>query len=321
MLPFKLIPAYKDYIWGGTRLKTEYGKSTDLDILAESWELSAHPDGSSVIATGELAGTRFDDFVSRFPRLCGTAGAGHDRFPILIKFIDSNAALSIQVHPGDDYGWRTEGEPGKTEMWVVLDCRPDAFLYFGLQHPLEREEFARRIADGTLTDVLQQVPVHPGDVFFIAAGTIHAIGAGITLAEIQENSNTTYRVFDFGRLGADGKPRPLHIEKALDVTSLGPAGADIPGAQPPAAVPGGTLQQLAACPWFSVARLALDGRYTHRLDSTSFVSVLCTGGEGTLEAEATRLPVAKGDSLFVPADNTGFTLAGHGEFLLTWMDS
>lgn len=143
-------------------------------------------------------------------------------FPVLIKLIDAARPLSVQVHPDDAYAQRVEGEPGKTEMWYVVDAQPGAQLYYGFQRELTREEAARRIADGTLTDVLNAVPVKAGDVFFIDAGTVHAIGAGILIAEIQQNSNTTYRVFDYGRLGADGKPRALHVEKALDVARLCP---------------------------------------------------------------------------------------------------
>ncbi len=317
MLPFKLKPSYKDYIWGGTRLKTEFGKKTGLATLAESWELSAHADGPSIITTGELAGTPFSDFFSMYPALCGSKNRARADFPILIKLIDAAEALSIQVHPADDYARAHENDNGKTEMWYVLDHAPGAFLYFGFAGDITREEFARRIADGTLTEVLRAVPVQKGDVFFIPAGTIHAIGAGIVLAEVQQNSNATYRVFDYGRTGADGKPRALHIEKALDVTSLHPADTHAPGAAAPLEMEGCTLHRLASCGSFTVDALALTGEYKGAQDGSTFTSVLCTDGSGILAAEGGTLEARKGDSLFIPADVAAYRLSGFGSFLLT----
>lgn len=317
MLPFKLQPAYKDYLWGGTKLKTEYGKDAPLEVVAESWELSAHPDGPSVIADGEMKGATLAELFKARPALFGTNNQDKDEFPILAKLIDAKGSLSIQVHPDDDYARRVEGEAGKTEMWVVLENEPDAFLYHGFKAPITKEEFAARIEDGTLPEVLKAVPVKAGDVFFIEAGTIHAIGAGVLLAEVQQNSNSTYRVFDFGRLGPDGKPRQLHVEKALDVTRLEVADKTAPGAKAPQAVEGGSLARLAACPNFTVDRLMLDGRFSLEMDGSSFVSVLCTEGAGKLFCGGAALSFAKGDSLFVPADQTGLTLEGRATLLLT----
>ncbi|MDL2294660.1 class I mannose-6-phosphate isomerase, partial [Ruminococcaceae bacterium OttesenSCG-928-D13] len=238
-------------------------------------------------------------------------------FPILIKFIDAAGPLSIQVHPDDAYAWRVESEAGKTEMWVILEAQPDAFLYFGFERPVDKAEFARRIADGTLTEVLHQLPVKKGDVVFVAAGTLHAIGARILLAEVQQNSNATYRVFDFGRLGPDGKPRPLHLDKALDVTTLTPANPRSPGANAALAVPGGKLERLAICSVFTVDRLLLDGEYTATMDGSSFVSLLCCDGAAVLESGGAALELRKGESVFIPAELPGFTLRGAGTCLIT----
>lgn len=317
MRPFKLLPAYKDYLWGGTKLKTIFHKPTEFETVAESWELSAHPDGDGVIAQGEYAGMRFSEFVRDHPEALGTKGAGGN-FPILIKLIDAAKSLSIQVHPDDAYALREEGEPGKTEMWYILDCEPGAFLYFGLDREITREELRRRLIDGTITEILYPAPVHKGDVFFICAGTIHAIGAGILLAEIQENSNTTYRVYDFGRIGADGKQRPLHIEKALDVADLKPAERQAPGAAFLEETPDYTLRRLAACEYFRVEQLALSGEYRRLLDGGSFISLLCTDGKAELDC-AGKMRVEKGDSIFLPAGHESFTLSGHGEYLITML--
>lgn len=315
MHPFKLQPAYKDYLWGGTKLKTLFQKPAPLDIVAESWELSAHPDGDGVIAQGPCGGMRFSEFVRRYPRALGTKYQNGE-FPILIKLIDAAQSLSIQVHPNEAYARRVENESGKTEMWYILDCEPGAFLYFGFDHPISPEEMRRRIADNTITEVLYPAPVHKGDVFFISAGTIHAIGAGILLAEIQENSNITYRVYDFGRVGADGNPRQLHVDKALEVAALKPAEKNAPGAAVLETTEAYSLRRLALCEYFNVERLALTGTYSRELDGASFLSLLCTQGEGELACGG-ALKVKKGDSVFIPAENPRFTLTGSGEYLLT----
>lgn len=317
MLPFKLEPAYKDYIWGGNKLKTDYNKKTELPIVAESWELSARPDASSVIADGELAGMPFSEFYRRYPQLCGTDAAGSPVFPVLIKLIDAKESLSVQVHPDDRYAIAKEHDLGKTEMWVVLDCEEGASLYYGFERPVDKATYQNALQNGTLTELLRAVPVKRGDVFYIPAGTIHAIGAGIVLAEIQENSNSTYRVYDYGRVGADGKPRPLHVGKALDVTRLTNAPDSVPGEEEPQTTPCGTVRRLASCPYFTVDGVELDGRFTFEADGSSFVSVLCTDGEGVLSANEKELMAKKGDSLFVPSDIPQFGLDGKGRFLFT----
>lgn len=314
MQPFKLEPAFKDYLWGGSKLKTVYGKKTDCDPLAESWELSAHPDGPSVISTGPLAGMLFTRFVKEYPQEWSRSAKAETPFPLMVKLIDAQKSLSIQVHPNDDYAWRVEGEPGKTEMWVILDAEPDSFLYYGFTHEISREEFARRIEENTLTDVLNKQPVKPGEVYFIPAGTIHAIGAGIVLAEVQQSSNSTYRVYDFGRRGADGKLRPLHVEKALDVTQRKPANG---GATPCAGQPAGTAQNrklLASCPYFTVEQLLLDGTETGQ-GAGEFLAILCTDGSAALACDGEKLALAKGECLFVPASAPAFKLEGKATLL------
>ena len=217
--PVKLSPVFKDYLWGGTRLKTEFSKQSDMTPLAESWELSAHKDGQSTVAEGEYAGltlTAYLDTVGR--EVLGTNCEKYDYFPLLIKLIDAKGDLSVQVHPSDEYALEHEGEYGKTEMWYILDCDEGAALYYGFKEDTTREAYEAAIREGRLTDILNRVPVKRGDVFFIPAGTVHAIGAGILICEIQQNSNTTYRVYDYNRRDKDGNLRPLHVEKALAVS-------------------------------------------------------------------------------------------------------
>ena len=315
-LPMKLAPAFKNYLWGGERLKKEYGKQTDLTPLAESWELSCHKDGGSVIRNGPFAGKTLADYVSEHPGAVGADFSG-GTFPVLIKLIDAARPLSVQVHPGDDYARRVEGEPGKTEMWYIVDAAPGAFLYYGFQHEISRAEAERRIADGTLTEVLNAVPVKQGDVFFIEAGTVHAIGAGILIAEIQQNSNTTYRMYDYNRRGADGRLRPLHVQKALDVAKLVPPEHAVGPAGAPVLLADCTVTKLADCPYFSVQLLDVSGCAQRHADSGSFHSLLCLSGRGAVLCGDEAVAFGKGDSLFLPAGTGDYQIAGSARLICT----
>lgn len=297
----KLSPAFQGYLWGGTKLRDVYGKRCDLPKVAESWELSTHPAGESRVSGGEYDGLTFREYVEKAGKaVLGENTMAFARFPVLIKLIDAKDPLSIQVHPSDQYALKVEGEYGKTEMWYVMDCEPGAFLYFGVNRPVTKEEFRRRIENNTVLEVLKKVEVHPGDVFFIQSGTIHAIGAGILICEIQQNSNCTYRVYDYDRRGADGKPRELHVEKALEVCCLKPSDASA-HVGPVRTVSGGTVQQLGACKYFTVDRLQIDGSMNLEVGRDSFVSLMVTQGSGVLEGPENTLEFRPGDSLFLPA--------------------
>lgn len=221
--PFLLSPAAKDYIWGGTRLREEYNKHIDVTPLAETWECSTHPDGPSRVASGAFAGEKLVDVLRAHPEFIGTHPKtdGEGGLPVLIKFIDAARDLSVQVHPSDEYARTHEhGQLGKTEMWYVLEAAPGASLVYGFRQDLTRTMLAASLEDDTVEQYLQKVEIHRGDVFLIESGTVHAIGAGAMIVEIQESSNLTYRMYDYHRLGKDGKPRELHIAKALDVVDL-----------------------------------------------------------------------------------------------------
>ena len=316
MYPRQLIAPCKDYLWGGSRLRTEFGKQSDKDIIAESWELSCHKDGISRIANGEYAGMLLTEYLEQAGKaVLGTRGAAFQYFPVLIKLIDARDNLSVQVHPDNEYALRVEGEYGKTEMWYIVDCEPAAELIYGFAQEISREEFRRRIADNTLLEAVHRVPVHKGDVFFIAAGTLHAIGAGILIAEIQQNSNTTYRVYDYGRVGADGKPRALHIDKAAEVTRLAPAKPYPVSA--PEEHPGCTETLLAKCDYFSARKLELSGAASLCAGAESFHHILLLEGEATLTAGEDTLTLRKGASVFLPAGLGAYTLDGTGQAILT----
>lgn len=297
----KLKPTCKDYIWGGSRLKTEYNKEFNGERLAESWELSCHPDGPSMIVNGDFSGKTLTDYIAqKGRRVLGSNCQIFQDFPILIKFIDAKDNLSIQVHPNNTYALEQEGQYGKTEMWYILDCGPDAFLYYGFRKEISQEEFRRRIQDGTLLDVLNAVPVHKGDLFYIPAGTLHAICKDIVIAEIQQSSNVTYRVFDYNRLGADGKPRALHVEKALEVTHRMPPRTDYNF--------GGHLARSA---YFTVDLTDAPGVIS--CDDESFTSLLVLEGSGQING----IPCRKGDSFFIPAGEGDCTLTGSMKLLCT----
>ena len=308
----KLSPAFKDYIWGGTRLRTDFGKKCDFDKVAESWELSCHKDGASVISGGEYDGLTLAEYIEKKGKaVLGSDCEGFENFPILIKLIDAKDNLSVQVHPNNEYAQRVEGEYGKTEMWYIVDCDEGAELLYGFKKEISKDEFAKRIADNTLLEVTNSVPVKKGDVFFIEAGTLHAIGKGILIAEIQQNSNTTYRIYDYGRVGKDGKPRELHVEKAKDVTVLGPAKAY--PETPVEKLDGYTRKLLSSCEYFTTYSVNVDGEAVLNADDKSFVSLLLLNGE----ADINGVKAVKGDSIFVDANTGSFTVKGSCELILT----
>ena len=316
--PLLLSPAFKDYLWGGERLKEDYGKKTDMTPLAESWELSCHPAGPSVIENGPWAGKTLAAYLSANPQHLRAGAETGAEFPLLIKLIDAAQALSLQVHPDDEYArTRENGQLGKTEMWYVVDAKPGAGIYYGFKRPTTLEEMEAAIRENTLTDLLNWVEAKPGDVFFIPAGTVHAIGAGLLIAEVQQSSNLTYRVYDYGRVGADGKPRELHIAKALDVAKRERPQTPVGPTEPAHDVPGGRVQPLVACDRFTVSELSVDGLMEENVTPESFVALLCLEGEGALLCGGESYALAKGQSVFLPAGMGACKLAGSMRLLRT----
>ncbi len=309
----KLKAPCKDYIWGGTRLREEYGKVSNADKIAESWELSCHKDGESVIDGGEYSGRTLSEYLDENKQALGSACGKFEYFPILIKLIDAKDNLSVQVHPNNEYAMCVEGEYGKTEMWYIVDCNEGAQLIYGFKDKVSKEEFARRIQDNTLLEITNNVPVHKGDVFFIESGTLHAIGSGILIAEIQQNSNTTYRVYDYGRVGADGKPRQLHIDKAVEVTVPEPPKYDTKPKGSPVKIDGGICTLLASCEYFNVNKYEINGSAALTASESSFNSVLILDGSGEIDG----LSAKKGDSFFVPAGYGEYKLSGDVTAIVT----
>lgn len=317
--PLFLEPVYKDYLWGGDSLKTQYNKNTEITPVAESWELCCHKDGESIILNGSYKGQTLTQYLAEIPTaVCDTPQRFAD-FPLLIKLIDAKQLLSVQVHPDNVYALANEGEQGKTEMWYVVDCEPGAELLFGFNQVMTKETFRKSIEDNTFLDYVKRVPVSPGDVFLVEATTLHAIGAGIIIAEIQQNSNSTYRVYDFGRMDKEGRQRPLHIEKAIDVARLTPSESGINPLGQITETDSCVQTDLARCDYFDVARFAIHGEHKVivRPDGFQHLLVLTAEPGSLIRMDEMTYPITKGCSIFIPAQTAQYILAGRMTVLHT----
>ena len=313
----KLDPAFKDYLWGGTKLKDIYHKKCDYDIVAESWELSSHKDGQSVIAEGRYKGMLFGEYIKKL----GAEGLGwkcqaFERFPILIKLIDAQNPLSIQVHPNDDFALREENEYGKNELWYIVDCDEGASIYYGVNQDITKEELKERVENNTVLEILNKVEVHKGDTFFVRAGMIHAIGAGILICEIQQNSNCTYRLYDYDRRDKYGNPRELHLEKARQVATLEVQNVDNDHHQL-STFNGYEVEELASCKYFVCNKYTVSTEAVVEVDETSFCSILILEGEGVIKVDDKALNFKPADSFFVPAGKKKVIVQGNCTFVQT----
>ena len=319
-MPLLLRPSGKDYLWGGSRLNVEFEKGIDLSPVAETWECSTHPDGPSYVVGGAFDGMKLAEVLQKHPEYLGERHKGKKNLPILIKFIDAKKDLSVQVHPSDEYARKHEnGQLGKTEMWYVLDASKNAKLVYGLRRDSSKAEMQKAIANGTVMNYLQQISVRKNDLFFIEAGTIHAIGAGTLVAEIQESSNLTYRLYDYDRAGKDGRKRELHIDKALEAANLK---SSIEPRQPLRVLKyrqGVASELLTRCKYFEVYRMLVNTecrqKVHYRADEIAFRVLLCVNGCGTISYEDGSIEFYKGDCIFVPADSEILTISGQAQFL------
>ena len=297
----KLTPAYKSIIWGGNKLNTEYGKVTELTPLAESWELAFHKDGKSLLPDGRaLCDVVTDEEL-------GENCQGFPFFPVLVKFIDAQDKLSVQVHPADEYALKYENSLGKTEMWYIVDADEGAGIYLGFKEDITKEQFVKAIEEKTLTNYLKFIPVKKGESYFIPAGTIHAICSGCLICEIQQNSNITYRVYDYGRRDKNGNERELHVEKAIDVTNLKalePKELNIP-------VKNGVLKGINK--FFTATLVEVNDRRRFERDKNSFACFTCLDGAGAIG----EVKIKKGESVFVPANTESFDLQGKFSAIMT----
>lgn len=305
LAPIRFEPILKRLIWGGRRLGTVLGKPIgEGDDYAESWEVADHRQGQSLVASGPLAGQSLNELVrTRGEELLGPAIVQRyrDQFPLLVKFIDARQSLSVQVHPDDEQGRRLANDNGKTETWVVLHAEPGSLIYSGLRSGVNRQMFSEALESGEVEPLLHRFEAQPGDSILIPAGTVHAIGAGVLLAEVQQMSDATFRVFDWNRVGNDGKPRPLHIAEALESIDFnrGPVDPLTPQALPFAS---GTREALASCPYFALERLRLTASATVGADDRSRMTLLIgLQGRAEITYQGNFYPLERGDTLLLPA--------------------
>lgn len=320
--PFLLRPAGKDYLWGGNRLKDDFSKEIDMFPLAETWECSTHPDGLAVVAGGRHSGQTLKEVLIQHPEYMGKHARSDGELPVLVKFIDAKEKLSVQVHPSDEYAMEKEnGQLGKTEMWYVLDAAKDSNIIYGFSLDVTEHMVREAVTNGSIEKFLQKIPVKKDDVFLIQAGTVHAVGEGVLIAEIQENSNLTYRLYDYNRIDKNGVARPLNLDKATAVANM--RAADVPR-QPMRLLKyrrGIASELLCRCKYFQTERILVN---TERCRSMAIVPViretfqilLCVKGCGVIFCGGMEaISFFGGDCIFVPA-NCENRLKVHGKATL-----
>lgn len=314
MAVIKLKPSFKDYLWGGTKLKDKYQKDTNLKVVAESWEISTHPDGESIIDSGVHRGLTLSKYIElRGKAILGSKANKFEQFPLLVKLIDAKNDLSIQVHPDDEDGFKYENESGKTEMWYILEAKPNATIYYGLNQNIDKTELKQRIKNNTLLEVLNEVKVEPNDVYYVEAGTIHAIGAGIVLCEIQQNSNLTYRVFDYNRKDTAGNLRELHIEKAVQVSNTNQLNVTQNLKRDIVATTDYTRETLINSRYFKTQKITLKDQFNLMVNDESFFGIVVTQGKINV---TDNISLTLGETAFIEANSGEIHLQGSGEFLL-----
>ncbi|MDD2599038.1 MAG: class I mannose-6-phosphate isomerase [Kiritimatiellae bacterium] len=306
--PLIFTPVYKDYLWGGGKIAELFHREGTPEPCAESWEISAHPDGTSIVAAGTLKGCGLDELAQRFgAKLTGTLAPQSDCFPLLFKVIDARQKLSLQVHPNNTNAALTAGNP-KTEMWYVLDAESDSALYAGLGATANEQSVRDALADGSVAEHLIELRVRPGQALFIPGGLAHAIGEGCLVYEVQQNSNTTYRMFDWNRTDATGKSRPLHIEQSLQTIdwSLKPPAMITPTVDH--TLNGACWSKVVACEFFTVRKLDLSGSAEVEHNGTTFSAIFIAAGAAMLTCNDSTIHLGRGDSALIPADAEKFTL-------------
>ena len=311
--PLFFKPVFKERIWGGTALRS-FGYDIPSEVTGECWAFSAHPHGQSMVKNGSLAGKNLEELWENHRELFGNMEG--DRFPLLTKILDANQDLSVQVHPNDDYAKVHEnGELGKTECWYIIDCQEGAEIIFG-HHANTKDELTTMIAENKWDELLNKVPVKKGDFFFVPSGTIHAIGEGIIILETQQNSDTTYRVYDYDRTDSDGNKRELHIEQSINVTTVPHQLA----ATTPLVKQQGNMEitKFVTCDYFTVEKWVLDGQSTREQDQ-AFLLCSVIEGDGSLQKDGKEFTFQKGDHFILPYKFGEFELAGKAELIVSYI--
>ncbi|SEF55756.1 mannose-6-phosphate isomerase [Caloramator fervidus] len=318
LYPLFFKPVYKETIWGGQNLRKILNRDLPFEKTAESWEVCCHKNGMSIIENGVLKGKTLREVIDLYKQdLIGYKTLEYDRFPILIKYIDANDKLSVQVHPDDDYALKNEGDFGKTEMWYVLDAKKDAKLIYGVKKGVTKEEFKKALQEKRLEDCLNYVSVKKGDIIFIPAGTVHAILDGIVIAEIQQNSDTTYRVYDWNRVDKTGKPRELHIEKALDVIDFSMNGSVT--FSNPVKMNGYCVANISRCKYFNVDEISVEYEYKDKTNGQTFFIYMCIEGNGKLIYKNGAYEIEMGKTFMLPAKEEQFSIHGRLKLLKVYL--
>jgi mannose-6-phosphate isomerase len=316
--PLFFKPVYKNIIWGGRNFEKLFKRNIPDGTIAESWDICCHKNGMSIIATGEFEGLSLEALILEHGSLItGKKAEAYDRFPILVKLIDANGKLSVQVHPDNDYALKKHGEYGKTEMWYIMDAKPGAKIVYGTSPNTTKENFGAAIKDGSIDNHLNYVAVKKGDSIFIPAGTIHAILEGLVIAEIQQNSDTTYRVFDWNRVDSNNVPRELHVQSALDVINF-----DFKGSLETSEkeiYQGYTKEALVCCEFFKVDKLNVSSSYSDSTSSESFIAYTVVEGNGSLLHENKVYEITKSTSFLLPSAIGEYRISGSLELLKTYL--
>lgn len=291
MYPIKFENLYYEKIWGGRDLEKFRDNLPDGEI-GESWDIACHPNGIGVVNNGDYKGIRFDDLIKKYGHSLVGSKVSIEKLPLLVKLINSKEKLSVQVHPGDEYAAKYEGDYGKTEAWYVLDAKPNASLIVGTKD-CTKEQFAEAIKSGEVEKYLNKIEVKKGDCFLINSGLIHAICEGVIIAEIQQNSDVTYRVYDYGR------PREIHVEKALDVTNFDLQCQNLKGEEK--AFDGYKKSLLCENEYFGIEKLVIENSLTDKSNEEKFDILTCVDGEGVIEGKGYSEKIKMGDSYLIPA--------------------
>ncbi|SEQ21355.1 type I phosphomannose isomerase catalytic subunit [Flavobacterium urocaniciphilum] len=311
--PLKFTPIFKERIWGGHKLRDYLNKSFDGNQIGESWELSTVENNISVVEDGEFAGLNLNELIEKFPtEILGSKSIEKYglEFPLLFKFLDAQQDLSIQVHPNDELAKLRHNSFGKTEMWYVLQADEDSKLVVGFENKIEKEEYLTLIKEKKLVSALNEIPVKKGDTFFLETGTVHAIGAGVLIAEIQQTSDITYRLYDWDRVDANGNERELHTELALDAINF-----EVSNAQVKYAKIINQSTELVNCPFFKTNILPVSGEYFWKKQNDTFTVLMCTHGEFSLFFDNEGYEFEKGDTILIPAIIEEFELIGNATIL------
>ena len=313
LYPLQFEPILKERIWGGTKLETYLNKPITSDITGESWEISTVENDVSIIANGNLKGKSLNDVIHEFPEAVlgdNVYARFGKQFPLLFKYLDAREDLSIQLHPNDELAEQRHNSFGKTEMWYVMQADTDSRLIVGFKEKSSPEDYLKHIHDKTIVDILDTKVVKQGDVFFLETGTIHAIGAGIVVAEIQQTSDVTYRIYDFDRVDAKGNKRDLHVDLSLQAINY-----ETIEAQKRYPRTENVSNQIVSCQYFTTNFLPLDGTVRIYKHGASFTVYMCVDGNFQLIVDTETYTYKKGDTVLIPASLTDFQLSGKASIL------